>query len=681
MFNYATTLGYRLGSRLYTPLYISTVLLQSNCLLFFSQNKDNFRAKLEDFCLKSSILAGDDLFFKFGRTKMSYSPITVLNRTGRSMFDVQGACEGVADSDLYLNEFSDDFSAILDIPPTDGRRRILVEGEFGAGKSTLARKLCHEYTAGTFAQDYELVVKVELSRGPILTLTDLVATSIGRSDLVDEIVSFINKSNGAGVLFLFDAFDEFSHINHKNSIIMDIFKGRIAPKSSYLLTSRPSAASSLLPYVDLHIFLCGYTKVQVELYINSYFKHSDIPERGDELLNTLSNNFRLSRMCSSPLLLLMICNIANTADTELQTHLAEGDVTFTEIFNLTLLSVASRYMDKDEGTKSTLFYPDHYIRATDFRKLTKLALTGIQNEKQFFSITDVDFIEKVDLGCALTDLKHLGVLVNITASGQVGGTVSVYHFILYSFQELFAAYEVASWQPTDQEQFWTMNLVMDHDKWRLYNLVGRGYEMVFLFFCGLTGLKTESIQHLLLQAIEPDMGLRVSLNNPMIEMCFHLHESQNTHFVRKVMNRFGNELEIEKSMYYNKKHHRTTVWCLSHHMSLTGLKFSSWTAAEVAGVLSDFDAKRTFRNVTSLDWDVSGDSKGTVCFVCTEGMCTSSTCLYIRTYLGLSEVYSFFEDRQLETLNLNLAVGSSLISWCGCVNSSAWFSPLKITNM
>ena len=544
---------------------------------------------------------------------MSFSPITCFNMTGRSMFDASSVCESVADSDLYSNKCSDDFSAILDIPPTDGRRRILVEGEFGAGKSTLVRKLCHDYTAGTFAQEYELVVKVELGRGPILSLTDLVATSIGRPDLVDEIVSFINKSNGAGVLFLFDAFDEFPHINDKNSIIMDIFEGRIAPKSSYLLTSRPSTAPSLLPHVDLHIFLCGYTKVQVKLYINSYFRHSDIPERGDELLNVLSKNFRLSRMCSSPLMLLMICNIANTADTELVTHLAEGDVTFTEIFNKSLLSIASRYMDKDEGIKPTLLYPDHYIRATDFRKLTKLALTGIQNDKRFFSMTDVDFIKKLDLGCDLTNLKHLGVLANITASGEVGGMVHVYHFIHYSFQELLAAYEVAFWQPTDQEHFWTMNLVMDHDKWQLYNLVGSGYEMVFLFFSGLMGLKTESIQRLLLKAIEPDMGLRISLDNPIIEMCPYLHESRNTDFVHKVMNCFGNELEIEKSMYYNKNHHRTTVWCLSHHMNLTGLKFSSWTAAEVAGVLSDFDANHTFRNVISLDWDVSGDSKGTVC--------------------------------------------------------------------
>jgi hypothetical protein len=611
-----------------------------------TSREDTFRDKIKDFCLASSILAEDDLFFKFGRSKMSFSPITIVDVTGHSISDRSQHCVVATDSDVYITrftnnlsdvyttQFTNNLSAILDVQPTDGRRKILLEGDVGAGKSTLVRKLCHDYTTGEFGKEYEIVLKIELGRGPISSLKDLVATTIGREDLIEDIVSFINKHNGKGVLFLFDAFDEYPAEYCKKSVVMDIFRGRVAPKSSYLVTSRPSAAPSLLPYVDQHDFLCGYTKTQVHGYIHSYFHNSDVTHRGNELIQTLSNNVRLSRMCSSPLILLIICHIANTADKELMTHLAEGDVTFTEIFNKSLLAVANRYADKDEKQQPSFLYPDDYISHSSFKQLTKLALFGIVNGMRFFSTADRKLAEKLNLGCDLTDLKHMGLLNNITASGEVGGTVVVYHFVHYSFQELFAAYELAALSPAAQLHFWKAHLVMDHDKLRLYSVVEKGYEMVFLFFAGLTQLTTSSIQQLLLvqKYVQPNMGLRISLDNPLIEMCTVLHESQNIALVQSILSDFGSELETEKSMYYYKRHHRTTSWCLAYHPSLTGLKFSEWTVSEVSGFLRDFDTDHTFSNVISLDWYISGGNINAT---------------------ELNSICQFFQSHPLDSVKLN----------------------------
>jgi hypothetical protein len=128
------------------------------------------------------------------------------------------------------------------------------------------------------------------------------------------------------------------------------------------------------------------------------------------------------------------------------------------------------------------------------------------------------------------------------------------------------------------------------------------------------------------------MGLRISLNNPLIEMCTVLHESQNIALVQSILSDLGSELETEKSMYYNKRHHRTTSWCLAYHPSLTGLKFSEWTVSEVLGFLRDFDANHTFSNVRSLDWGISSSNINTT---------------------EVNSICQFFQSHPLDSVQLN----------------------------
>ena len=60
--------------------------------------------------------------------------------------------------------------------PVMSRKRVLIEGVPGSGKSTLVQRMCHDWSVGGFAHDYELVIKVtlrSLPKGRELSLEDL----------------------------------------------------------------------------------------------------------------------------------------------------------------------------------------------------------------------------------------------------------------------------------------------------------------------------------------------------------------------------------------------------------------------------------------------------------------------------------------------------------------------------
>ena len=180
-----------------------------------------------------------------------------------------------------------DYKNILSFSPSEGisRQRVLIEGVPGSGKSTLVQRMCHEWTVGCFAQDYEVVVQVTLRSLPKdqkLNLEDLIFTSVGDPGTVQEVADSITAHQGQGVLFMFDGFDELSEDMRENSLVRDIIEGRCAPQSSFVVTTRPISAENLYHCVDRRVEISGFGEKEVKEYITE----SDLRQR-------LESNFLL----------------------------------------------------------------------------------------------------------------------------------------------------------------------------------------------------------------------------------------------------------------------------------------------------------------------------------------------------------------------------------------------------
>ena len=150
----------------------------------------------------------------------------------------RGGAEQVTDVKMPI-----EYENILTFSPLPGttRKRVLIEGVPGSGKSTLVQRMCHDWSVGRLAQDYEVVIQVNLRSLPKdqkLSLEDLIYTSISSDAVIQKMVDFISSNEGSDVLFVFDGYDEMSEEMRQKSIISEILDGRLAPLSFiYLYTT------------------------------------------------------------------------------------------------------------------------------------------------------------------------------------------------------------------------------------------------------------------------------------------------------------------------------------------------------------------------------------------------------------------------------------------------------------
>ena len=267
-----------------------------------------------------------------------------------------------------------EYQDILAFTPPTGifRQRVLIEGVAGSGKSTLTQRMCCDYSNGHFAQDYNIVIHVALRSLPKdqqkLSLQDLIFTSVGAADIVEEVAASITSCQGQAVLFIFDGFDELSEEMRESSLVRDIIKGHILPQSSFVVTTRPISAESLYHCVDRRVEISGFGKKEVKTYITEYFASSN-PSAGEKLLSTLSLRPHIERLCYMPLFLLMVCYIVS-----LDGDSAELPRTLHQLFEYLIILTLNHNLERAGQKERAGSLRDVRRLCRSFDKLTQLAL-------------------------------------------------------------------------------------------------------------------------------------------------------------------------------------------------------------------------------------------------------------------------------------------------------------------
>ena len=426
-----------------------------------------------------------------------------------------------------------EYENILTLTPPPGitRKRVLIEGVPGSGKSTLVERMCHDWSDGHFAQDYKLVIQVNLRSLPKdqkLTLEDLIYTSVADDAVIQEIIHFISSSHGADVLFVFDGYDEVSEETRQKSIICDILEGRLAPLSSFVVTTRPISAESLYHCVDRRVEICGFGDEEVKEYVTKYFASSN-PSAGKKLLSILATRPNIKRLCYVPLLLLMVCfTAAQGGDTLDIPH------TMHQLYeNIIILTV--NYNLKRAGKKERASSLGDVIRlCPNFDKLTRLALDGIEKNTIIFSMIGFE----VD--------KALHGLVNcIEAQNRYGSITCTWHFLHLTLQEFLAGLTVAKKPPEEQVLFWRKHLNPRYDKEGRFVLAEDRYRTAFLFYCGQSGLSHPGIQRMLLDTLDRVVDPTISEYTPLAELCEAASESGNKEFAHAILSVCGTTVDVQ----------------------------------------------------------------------------------------------------------------------------------------
>ena len=446
-----------------------------------------------------------------------------------------------------------------------GPKRVLLQGGPGSGKSTTLRKICHDFAKINLPPEIKVVIRVvlgELEEGSKPKMEDLMQTCISEvhSNLIEEITFFTCDHNGEGILFLFDGFDELARDLQKRSLVADILNHKAYPKSSYIITSRPSATAQLPPNTAQQmdrVETQGFTEDKMKEFIRQWFQTR--PDTGKKVIEIIIANSKLLDMCRNPLTVLIACTIASE-----EQMLPDRMTVLLKSF---MCILGNSYLKKKDQEPSIVQWEDLEEQCSSFKELADLALHGFLKGQYVFTNRDPSLPHHP------SKLDHMG-LFRVTSQKKGGAIVKSYQFFHLIIQEFLSAYALSLKSSEDQTAFWGEHLVKGPiiktgNSWKDRNLslyADRRFETIFQFYAGLTSLRDGSIQQLLFNTVDTNEGLVLDDYPVTSERSAVVYESQNEVVANQLFSLHIPSLTIEYCIQPQQ-----WMWCLQH------VSFSSLT--------------------------------------------------------------------------------------------------------
>ena len=345
------------------------------------------------------------------------------------------------------------------VGPTDSL--VLVEGPPGIGKSTLAWELCRGWDELPSMRRYSLVVLHRFRDKEVQEIKDasgLFPHPVDR-DLQQSVIKEVMANDGEGVMFILDGFDELPVHLRLDGFLTKLIQGRVFPKCTVLVTSRPSATDDLMivcrPQITKRVEILGFTEECVKEYASSVFSSQPKILEGFLTYISASKNPAINSLMYVPLNAAIVVEIyRNSWSTG-----CPIPRTLTQLYTRLCLFLVQRFLEtmhpSDEYVLNTFSdIPEKY--QDDFLNLSKVAFEGLENNEVIFHSLPKNVV-------------HFGFLNTVSA---LFGSVISYNFLHLTLQEFLAAYYISQ-LPHRLEVF---KQYCDDSRW----------DVVWVFVSGLT---------------------------------------------------------------------------------------------------------------------------------------------------------------------------------------------------
>ena len=344
--------------------------------------------------------------------------------------------------------------------------RVLVDGAPGVGKTTLCTKVSQDWGCEGFLSEYKLVVLLHL-RDPQIAKAESIEDFFYHDDpgLQAEVVRQVRKTSGAGVLLIFDGFDELSEEKRmERSLFLDIIKGKVLSKCSVLVTSRPYASENLqcLRSVVRHVEILGFTEDQIFECVKNTIEDES---KAEALISILIQRINILSLCYIPLNCAILLYVYQQLDYTLPS-------TLTQLFEIFILNTVKRDV-KLQTTHSVARRIHDLVSipppfSNDLDHLCKLAFDGLIEDEMVFQYEEIE------------ESKLLGLMTAFKSFSCVGESIT-YQFLHLTIQEFLAARWVATHKPPEQQATFFKEHLSD-DRFRT----------MLLFLSGITKLHDSS---------------------------------------------------------------------------------------------------------------------------------------------------------------------------------------------
>ncbi|KAL7817904.1 armadillo-type protein [Trichoderma aethiopicum] len=387
-------------------------------------------------------------------------------------------------------------------------RRIFIQGRAGVGKTTLCKKIVHEFQRGTWTKWNKLFdrilwvplrnLKLEERKRPgynyeCLFGDEYFSLPESRPKLAREMAKALATGNSK-TLFLLDGLDEVSQFLVGEGS-MACFLQDLLKQPNVIITSRPSAKSP--PRMDLELETIGFYDEQVEAYLNA---DPGIEPKVNEVKSFLQRHWLLEGLVRIPVQLDALCYTWDDCDTRTSPETMTAIYQSIEQKLWRKDGVNLGRMNQDEAESAHCTEIEDKVEP-EVKLLEYLAFSGMYSDVLDFTLAHR---EKVAKAWRSSNKAHALVLPLDDTLGRLSFLRSSdsstrlkdrsYHFIHLTFQEYFAArYFVRYWSSQQSsyvlelgtQQDATMAKAFDPDSFLQSEKYNARYDVFWRFVTGL----------------------------------------------------------------------------------------------------------------------------------------------------------------------------------------------------
>ena len=326
-------------------------------------------------------------------------------------------------------------------PGKDGEsvQLVLIEGESGIGKTTVAQQLCHKWAKEELdsVKEYDLIVLVPLRKRRAQTAEEaehllLCDRSLDMKDVMTKI------GRGERVLIVCDGFDELpSEQLKESSVYVRLFNGELLPKATVIVTTRPSASDVFKRVckqrIDRKLEIIGFTEAGITEFAESIFSDDDL----NGFLSYLADNPSIYNLMYLPLSAIIVAKIYQEDYKTRKKPLSQLFDAFTRVL------IRKHILSKHRKEVYSITFPLTSLKNIDklphamaphFHKIAKMAYDGICANENVFINPEPRPGEK---------LENLELMREVKCH-NVHGHYFTYFFFHHSLQEYMAAIHIAT---------------------------------------------------------------------------------------------------------------------------------------------------------------------------------------------------------------------------------------------
>ncbi|XP_030845644.1 uncharacterized protein LOC105436991 [Strongylocentrotus purpuratus] len=268
-------------------------------------------------------------------------------------------------------------------------KRLMVEGEGGAGKTTFCSKMAWDWTneADEFREfDWVLVIPLRDIEGN-QTVGDIAKTYLSDSNSVQphQIDAYI-LANPLKVFIIFDGLDEYDgDLVKQENDIAKIIRSENFKECRVLVTTRPWKADQIKSnfiFMRTYAFIAvaGFDEKHISIYIEKYF--SDDPQASKDLIKLLEGNDVIKdNMAYFPIYIAMLCILWQDSDSE-KREIIRRLKTFSQLFEEIITMLKEHYVSKCSTELNEEIVTKHYKQlGLAFTKIGEIALSGVVDKK------------------------------------------------------------------------------------------------------------------------------------------------------------------------------------------------------------------------------------------------------------------------------------------------------------